>query len=102
MNVYIVPTQAIPRGFDELETGSRGGGNRKLSASDSRQPGASWKWLLPGSGHQALHGSVGSLNPLWLHTQHLGRPQDGCSELLSWNGSPGMSIAILWLAKILV
>lgn len=30
MNVYIVPTPAIQRGFDRLETSSRGGDSRKL------------------------------------------------------------------------
>lgn len=47
-------------------------------------------------------GVTGAGVPLWLHTYDLGRPQDGSSEHSIWNGSPGTSIAILWLAKILV
>lgn len=75
MNVYIVPTPAILRGFDKcclkLETGPRGGDSRKLlSASASQHPGT-WRGAR---GHAAgIRGSVGAGGPCWFPSQGLGK-----------------------------
>lgn len=93
MNVYIVPTWAIPRGFDKcclkLETSPRGGDSRKLvSVSNSRHPGA-WRGACV---HTAvIKSSLGAREarvPLWPHTQGLGKAP---GELLKTIGA-GMEV----------
>ena len=94
MNVYIVPTPAIPRGFDKRLVSSwrrvPGVGSFSL-ASDSRLPGASQRRQHLRSGRQ-LCGKRRAPATFWLRPQDGGRPPGGCSGRLGWNGSA----AILW------
>lgn len=70
MNVYIVPTPAIRRGFDRLETGSRGGDSRTLlcfqlqAAWSLPEEAVSMLQESPCSRLQELLGREGSQSPL--------------------------------------